>query len=128
MKRYKDWMNQAEEDLKAAEDSLATSHYEWTCFQCQQSVEKILKAFLDYNNVSMRGHSIRNLLGNCSEFADIPLKMTRDAVELDFHYIQPRYPTGFTTGYPAQYYTKEKALDVIRIAREIVKFFKAKIN
>ena len=40
------WLRQAEADLHAAEDSLTTCHYEWACFQAQQSAEKALKAFL----------------------------------------------------------------------------------
>lgn len=47
MRRYKDWLRQAKADLKAAEDSLKAEHYEWACFQAQQSAEKSAKAIAE---------------------------------------------------------------------------------
>ncbi len=41
----KNWWDQANEDLKAAKDSLKTRHYAWASFQAQQAAEKALKAF-----------------------------------------------------------------------------------
>ena len=46
MREVRKWIAQAEADLKAAEDSLKSGHYDWACFQSQQSAEKGLKAFL----------------------------------------------------------------------------------
>lgn len=40
------WMVQAEADLCAAKDSCDSKHYNWSCFQAQQSAEKALKAYL----------------------------------------------------------------------------------
>lgn len=40
------WMVEAEADLSAAKDSYNTKHYNWSCFQAQQSAEKVLKAYL----------------------------------------------------------------------------------
>ena len=37
------WLKQAEADLQAAWDSYRARHYEWSCFQAQQSGEKVLK-------------------------------------------------------------------------------------
>jgi HEPN domain-containing protein len=37
------WLKQAEADLQAAWDSYRARHYEWSCFQAQQSGEKALK-------------------------------------------------------------------------------------
>jgi len=38
------WMVQAEADLGAAKDSYDSKHYNWSCFQAQQSAEKALRA------------------------------------------------------------------------------------
>ena len=40
------WLEQAEADLRAAEDSAKDAHHEWAFFQAQQSGEKALKALL----------------------------------------------------------------------------------
>ncbi len=40
------WLAQARADLAAAEDSAATGHHEWACFQAQQAGEKALEALL----------------------------------------------------------------------------------
>jgi len=127
MKRFEDWMKQAEADLEAAKDSLKTGHYEWACFQSQQAVEKMIKAFFDYNNISIRGHSIRSLMKECENYLSIPSHLVKLGIELDFHYLQPRYPNGFITGYPAQYYTEQKAEEIINIAEQIIEYFKTQI-
>jgi HEPN domain-containing protein len=40
------WLEQAEADLDAAQDSLKSNHFEWSCFQAQQAAKKALKTFL----------------------------------------------------------------------------------
>ena len=40
------WMRQAQEDLKASSCLFQNAHYSFTCFHCQQAVEKALKAVL----------------------------------------------------------------------------------
>jgi len=56
-------MAQAEADLRAAEDSLNSGHYDWACFQSQQSAEKSLKAFLySRGYTSVIAHSLKELV------------------------------------------------------------------
>lgn len=62
MRRYKDWLRQAKADLKAAEDSLRARHYEWACFQAQQSAEKSAKAIAEKKGRKRFGHSISFIL------------------------------------------------------------------
>lgn len=44
MNRSKDWLRQAQEDLKFANASIDLEHYNQTCFIAQQAAEKALKA------------------------------------------------------------------------------------
>ncbi|MBN2016350.1 HEPN domain-containing protein [Candidatus Dojkabacteria bacterium] len=44
--RYKVWLKQAEFDFEAAKSSKLSGFFEWACFQCEQAVEKALKAVL----------------------------------------------------------------------------------
>ena len=57
------WFDQACADLAAAEDSAATGHNEWACFQAQQAGEKALKAVLyAQGRTSIVTHSLRRLV------------------------------------------------------------------
>ena len=68
MRETKKWFTQAEEDLKAAKDSLKSGHYNWACFQAQQSAEKTLKFFLySQGYTSIITHSIKELVRVCNE-------------------------------------------------------------
>lgn len=45
-KRFEVWLEQAEFDFQAAKVSRDANFYEWATFQCEQAVEKALKAVL----------------------------------------------------------------------------------
>ncbi|MFO8018549.1 MAG: HEPN domain-containing protein [Promethearchaeia archaeon] len=140
MKRYKDWLEQAEKDLNAAQDSEKTQHFEWACFQAQQSAEKYLKAFLLYLNIDSWGHGLIHLFqeinqalkGNYEDVDEEPIKekkaLKERCQELDRHYIQPRNPNGFASGHPAEYYNKKVAKRCIKYAEYINRFVKEKIE
>lgn len=42
---------QATEDIKAVNSSMENKHFEWTCFQSQQSAEKSLRALNNRNKI-----------------------------------------------------------------------------
>ena len=67
MNRFNDWLKQADKDLEAANDSKETTHYEWACFQAQQSAEKALKALLLFINVDSWGHGLVHLFKKWQE-------------------------------------------------------------
>ena len=48
--------------------------------------------------------------------------------ELDRHYIQPRYPNGFASGYPAEYYNQKTSKECIDYAKFIIRFVKGEIK
>lgn len=104
------WLEQAEHDLTAAEDSLKTSHYEWACFQSQQSAEKALKAVfyaLDYEMVFT--HSVCRLVRDLSEKCEGFRKGLGRWGSLDKFYIPTRYPNHLPdqTPYPRMF-TRER--------------------
>ena len=137
MNRYNDWLKQAEEDIAAASDSKKNKHYEWTCFQAQQSAVKALKALLLSINIDAWGHGLIYLLKQWKEITleekkEINEKIYKVLVEqcqeLDRHYIQPRYPNGFASGYPAEYYNEKTAQECVDYARDIIQFAKQEIK
>lgn len=121
-RRYQDWLEQARRDLKAARDSRRNENYEWACFQAQQAAEKALKCLLRFHNQEPKGHTLIGLIEMVRSFAEIPDEMPFHARELDRHYIQPRYPNGFASGYPGQYYDEMTADRAIGFAQEILDF------
>ena len=129
-KEARRWLKQAEDDLKAAKDSLETENYNWSCFQSQQSAEKALKAYL-YNlgYTSLISHSARILLKNCikkeSRFKDFE----KEAKALDMYYIPTRYPNGLDTEItPSEYFTKEDAQECLKYATSILNAVKRYIK
>lgn len=127
-RRYQDWLMQARRDLKAARDSLNAGNYEWTAFQAQQGAEKALKALLRYHNHEARGHTLVHLLDTVQDFVAVPADLWPKVRELDRHYIQPRYPNGFATGYPAEFYDQETAERVVAYGTEIVEFVQSHLG
>lgn len=128
MRRYEDWLKQADSDLCAAEDSASSKHYEWACFQAQQAAEKALKALIISKGSESRIHSIKFLLSNLPENITVSDQIQNAARELDKHYIPTRYPDSFSTGIPKDFFTQDDAQRAITNAKKIIEFAKEKIN
>ena len=124
------WFDQACADLAAAEDSAATGHNEWACFQAQQAGEKALKAVLyAQGRTSIVTHSLRRLVRESAAtdvgFADLD----EQARLLDQHYIPTRYPNGLdseTT--PSAYYDEKDAERCLQSARLILERARASLS
>ena len=116
------WFDQARADLAAAEDSAATRHNEWACFQAQQAGEKALKAVLyARGRTSIVTHSLRRLVRESAATDAAFADLDEEARLLDQHYIPTRYPNGLdieTT--PSAYYDEKDAERCLRSARLIL--------
>lgn len=125
MRRYRDWLRQAEADLKAARDSLKTKHCEWACFQAQQAAEKAAKALLESHGQAIRGHSVLMLV---KQIRGVPQAHFHAAATLDKYYIPTRYPNGFDMGSPMDYFDQKTAQQAIRYAQMLVAFVKKELT
>ena len=124
------WFDQARADLAAAEDSAATGHHEWACFQAQQAGEKALKAVL-YNRgrTSIVTHSLRRLVRESAATDAAFADLDEDARLLDQHYIPTRYPNGLDTETtPSAYYNEKDAERCLRSARLILERASASLS
>jgi HEPN domain-containing protein len=121
-RRHQDWLRQAQRDLDAAQNSLATRNYERAAFQAQQTAEKSPKALLQFFNWEERHHSVVQLLDKVQTFTPAPEHLLGAARELDRHHIQSRYANGFAQGYPAEYYDEKLATECISHARKFLDF------
>ncbi|MGQ4875200.1 MAG: HEPN domain-containing protein [Promethearchaeia archaeon] len=117
-------------------DSQNCGHYEWASFQAQQSAEKALKALLLFFNIDAWGHGLVHLFKKLRNIKqdqiiiddDIFNLLLKKCQELDRHYIQPRYPNGFISGYPSEYYNKDTSEECIEYAKDIISFVEKQIE
>jgi HEPN domain-containing protein len=114
-------MAQAERDLKRAHLDVEHEFWEWACFTSQQAAEKAVKALLMNRGISVWGHAITPMLVR-QESARVPEKILLSAQLLDAYYIPARYPNGFAEGKPADYFNRNKAVEAIDAAAEILRF------
>lgn len=115
------WLDQAEEDLRWAEDLAQRGGYHIACFLAQQVGEKALKAFLYASGEELvLGHSVERL---CEEAVRYDPRFREKAQRwsiLDGHYITTRYPNSLPDSIPARVYTDDAAKEAVRLARDIV--------
>ena len=124
------WLRQAEADLKASKDSLKDGHYEWCCFQSQQSGEKALKAYLyEKGYTSIITHSLKELIIECTKLDSSFKTLSKDARTLDMFYIPTRYPNGLGGDLaPTEFYEREDAEKCISSAELILSTLKNLLN
>jgi len=124
--RSKDWMNQAIKDLKTAEQLIKSESFEWSCFIAQQAAEKAVKAVFQKLNAVTWGHSIFDLLRILSQEQKILVNegFLNYARSLDKYYLPTRYPNGFESGSPYEYFTKKEAKDALIYSGKIIEFCK----
>ncbi len=92
----KEWLRRAKSNLERAKigkNKIEDILYEDLCFDCQQCVEKSLKALLIFYDISFpRTHSINLLLSLLeNQIKNIPIHIT-DNVILNDYAVETRYP------------------------------------
>ena len=130
MRRYVDWLREAEDDLAAAEDLLRLGRYSKACFFAQQAAEKALKALLMKRaGLFARTHSVVELLRLAREHGiPVPEGLGRAAERLDRFYVPTRYPSVWPSGAPFEHYDEGDAREAIGHAREVLAFARAEIE
>ena len=120
--RAKDWLSQAEGDLQHSKNARKAGDYDWGCFAAQQAAEKAVKGLILSKGGEGWGHSVMRLLKDLSKVMAVPEPLVRSAMRLDRHYIPTRYPNGFDTGAPKEYYTDEDADKAVEDAQSVYDF------
>ncbi len=123
-KIVQDWWEQAQEDLKVAEDNLKNHHYV-TAFFSQQAVEKGFKALFisKFKKSAPRTHDLTSL---CDKL-NTPEKVRLAAERLTPTYIFTRYPE-VAEKVPAKFYSQEQASDFLKLAREVLQWIKEELK
>ena len=117
------WLEQAEEDLRWADDLARRGGYHIACFLAQQVGEKALKAFLYASGEEIvLGHSVERLCAEAAGYEPDFRERARRWSILDGHYLPTRYPNSLPDSIPARVYTEDAAAEAVRLAAEIVRF------
>lgn len=126
--RSGDWLRQAQRDLNHARNALDVGHYEWSCFAAQQSAEKAVKAVYEHLHGEAWGHVVSKLLKELPDRVGVTEGLLETAMRLDKMYILPRYPNGFESGAPGDFYTRGEAEGAISDAEAIIEFCRCAIS
>ena len=108
--------------MEKARLDFKNQYYEWACFTSQQSVEKVIKAMALKLGLNLWGHSLTEMLTLLSKKVEIEKTVRDQARLLDLYYIPPRYPNGFPSGKPADYFTEKQAKEALDAADSIIGF------
>ncbi len=127
--RYSDWLRQSEADLQHLRHSLDVGDFEWSCFAAHLATEKAIKEVYLKLGMDAWGHTVTTLIGNLPKTVDVPTDALIDFARiLDKYYILTRYPNGFDSGAPTDYYTQVEAQNAIMQAEAILEFCRHQIN
>ncbi len=121
-------MQQAFKDINHAIESKKIQHYEWAVLAAQQAAEKAIKALYFEIRIEAWGHSLLKLLKELPEAYYVPKRFIKATKSLDKHYIASRYPNGFASGAPMDYYTKDDAEEAIKNGEKVFQFCKNQIS
>ena len=128
MNRAADWLKQADRDLGLAETAIDAKYYEWAAFGAQQSAEKAVKALIQSLHGSVRGHSITEMLRQLPPAVQVPQEVLAGGQGLDRVYVTSRYPNGFASGSPSEYFNEEGSRELVDYARTILEFCRSQIS
>lgn len=119
--RSKNWLEQAEYDLKSAEDVLKNKNFSLACFLSEQSTQKSLKGFLiSKKQIYSQIHAITGLLEQSSKFNSEFNKFIDEGKILDKYYLSTRYPDTLPEPLlPYKAYSEKEAEEAIAISRKI---------
>ena len=119
------WLDKAEKDLLSAEHELTfpDAVTETICFHSQQAVEKFLKAYLIYLNISFaKTHEIGELITQCESKDKEISKLKDDADSLTDYAVEIRYPDTYFEP------PLEEAKKAFQIATNIKAYIKNKVK
>ena len=113
------WLKRARTDLNIARASLDLQPPEPTaaCFHSQQLAEKVLKAFLAYQDIEFEwSHTLKYLLSLCADRDESFRPFLESAVPLTEYAVTFRYPTDQPDP------TVEQAQEALAVARRLWHF------
>jgi HEPN domain-containing protein len=87
-----------------------------------------VKALVQALHGEARGHGIIEILRQLLASAKVTDTVLDSARELDKVYVTSRYPNGFATGAPADYFTEKSSHDLLGHAKRVLEFCRSQIH
>jgi HEPN domain-containing protein len=130
------WMRQAQDDLDAARCLFRSKHYSLACFQCQQAVEKALKALMfakgRLKKSDLEDHEVMTLAYRATRLDPRLREISGTVARIQGYYTNTRYPRYqrgfFQTSIPAEMFSQGDADDAISKAAEILQLLRQVLN
>jgi len=122
----KSWLEFARYDWKTAEWEFKGKIYTSSCYACQQTAEKALKALLLAKGETVpKVHSLDRLISELKKIKVDVSEIEEEARSLDKYYISCRYPGQY--GGPEGLYNIDDAKNSLIFATKILKFVRQQI-
>jgi len=120
----KNWLAQAESDLKSAKYNLSGKKLDIAAYLCQQSVEKALKSlYIKINNKLWKTHDLVKL----AELVKAPKKIIGLCNDLNPIYTEDRYPD-YSDIIPAKKFQESEVKDFLYKSKEVLKWTKENLK
>ena len=122
---HQQWLERARSNLERSRIKRKSKYikYEDICYDCQQCVEKALKAFLVFNNIQFEWtHNIGILIKNLEENSIVVPDIIKKSVSLSVYAVRTRYPG------EEEPVTKKEFLEAQNLAEIVFKWVKAKLE
>lgn len=126
MTNYKEqsirWLEQSEDDLRAAYNLFKLDDFSRACFFSEQSAQKSLKAYLILNKqIRLPLHAITDLLNKAALFDKSFFNLIDGGKILDKYYLTTRYPDALPDSSlkPFEAYAKTEAEEALKISQNI---------
>ena len=127
--RYRDWLEEAVDDLEAARRLFEFSMWSKVCFFSHQAAEKALKALcIKKLGRYVQTHSVARLLEELGGAVELPEGLAERARRLDRHYIPTRYPSAWPEPPPHKHYSRRDAEEALTAAAEVVELAKREVE
>ena len=122
MDRSLDWMAQAEHLKEQAAWLIQGGFFDGACFHCQQAAEMAVKAVHQSRRLEAWGHMISKLLRGLPKDLVVPEGVVLAAARLDRFYVPARYPNGFESGAPKDYFKAKDAQEALENCSLVIDF------
>lgn len=123
------WLRQAESDLELLSVVRAAGKHDTCCFLAQQAAEEALKAFLFFHGEELiLTHSVFRLCRMAAQYDPVWEALRERIKQLDFYYVEARYPNALEDTIPAEFFTDKDAAEAIEMAGLVVESVKARLS
>lgn len=128
-KEAKRWLKQAKSDFEFLNIASNSKKYDIVCFFSQQVAEKVLKAYLYFQGEEVIfTHSIFKLCEMASNYDKEFTKLKENIKNLDYYYVEARYPNALEDVIPAEFFNEEDAKESIKMAEQTLRFIEERIK